>query len=245
MAAGGESPAHRALKRLALFWAQTEGYRACAFEVMPPRCRFRADLAAYRPASSKRSAEQPDVGVTAIFECKQARSDFLIDSRSAIATRRKLVALQSRRETLERLLCLHYPSLRCGDSLFPDFDAPDLSRLEHQNYRRVLMQISRLQRRLYRHVKFETITRYACANLFYLVVEPQIVTLPEVPVGWGLLVRRDENLELHQRPTLQACAAADRLTLLQRIAGAGTRALNVGHAIPIGSIWDAASGRKQ
>jgi hypothetical protein len=245
MAAGGESPAHRALKRLALFWVQTEGYRACAFEVMPPRCRFRADLAAYKPARATRSADQPAVGLTAIFECKQARSDFLIDSRSTVATRRKLVALQSRRETLERLLCLHYPSLRSGDSLFPDFDAPDLSRLEHRNYRHVLAQISRLQRRLYRHVKFETITRYACANLFYLVVEPAIVTLPEVPVGWGLLVRRDETLELHQRPTLHPCAPADRFTLLQRIAAAGTRALNVGNAIPAGSIWDAATGRLQ
>jgi len=238
MAAGGESPAHRALKRLALFWAQRAGYRACAFEVMPPRCRFRADLAACRPASSKRSAE-PVIGATAIFECKQARSDFLIDSRSAVATRQKLAALQSRRETLERLLGVHYPSLRSGDSLFPDFDSPDLSRLEHANYRRVLAQMRQLQNRLYRHVKFETMTRYRCANLFYLVVEPGLVNPAEVPVGWGLLERLDGALKLVRRPTLHPCEASDRLVLLQRVAAAGTRGLNSAHDVSLEAIWEA------
>ncbi len=239
MAAGGESPAHRALKQHALFWAQQEGYRACAFEVMPPRCRFRADLAAYKPGPHQRAAGGPDLGTTAIFECKQARSDFLIDSRSAAATRKKLAALQGRRETLERLLCVHYPSLRSGDSLFPDFDSPDLSRLEHANYRRVLGQMTVLQRRLYRHVKFETIVRYLCANLFYLVVEPDIVNPAEVPVGWGLLVRRDRALKLVQRPTLQPCRPVDRLVLLQRIAASGTRALSASHEISGPEIWEA------
>ena len=45
----GETAAHIALKRLALLWAQSRGYSVCAFEVQLPRCRFRADLAAYRP----------------------------------------------------------------------------------------------------------------------------------------------------------------------------------------------------
>ena len=233
MTAGGESPAHRELKRLALFWAQQEGFRAGAFEVTPPRCRFRADFVAYKPAAVKASAEVPEVGTTAVFECKKARSDFLIDSRSAIATRRKLTALQSRRETLERLLCVHYPSLRSGDSLFPDFDSPDLSRLEHATYRRVLAEMTALQRRLYHQVKFETMTRYRCANLFYLVVEPDIVALSEVPVGWGLLVRQDEALELSQRPTLHDCPPNNRLLLLQRIAAAGTRRLSAAQERPL------------
>jgi hypothetical protein len=239
MAAGGESPAHRALKRLALFWAQKEGYRACAFEVMPPRCRFRADLAACKPAPARRSAEAPSPGPTAIFECKQARSDFLIDSRSADATRKKLAALQGRRETLERLLGVHYPSLRSGDSLFPDFDSPDLSRLEHANYRRVLGQMTQLQHRLYRHVKFETLSRYRCANLFYLVVEPGIVNASEVPVGWGLLERANQALKLVRRPTLHACEPSDRLALLQRVAAAGTRGLNTSHEVSLEEIWAA------
>ena len=239
MAAGGESPAHRALKRLALFWAQKEGYRACAFEVMPPRCRFRADLAACRPAPSRRSGEAPELGATAIFECKQARSDFLIDSHSAAVTRQKLAALQTRRETLERLLAVHYPSLRSGDSLFPDFDSPDLSRLEHANYRRVLAEMTRLQNRLYRQVKFETMSRYRCANLFYLVVEPGLVGPAEVPVGWGLLERVGDALQLRRRPTLHPCEPSNRLALLQRIAAAGTRGLNSAHDVSVEAIWEA------
>ncbi len=239
MAAGGESPAHRALKRLALFWAQKEGYRACGFEVMPPRCRFRADLAACRPAPAKRAGDAPVIGATAIFECKQARSDFLMDSRSAAVTRQKLLALQARRETLERLLALHYPSLRCGDSLFPDFDSPDLSRLEHANYRGVLTRMARLQNRLYRHVKFETMSRYRCANLFYLVVEPGLLSPSEVPVGWGLLERVDTTLQLVQRPTLHPCGPSDRLALLQRIAAAGTRGLNAAQDVSLEEVWAA------
>lgn len=230
MAAGGETPAHRALKQHALFWAQKEGYRAAAFEVMPPRCRFRADLVAYKPGATSRAAGSPEIGTTAIFECKQARSDFLIDSRSATAIRRKLAALQARRETLERLLCVHYPSLRSGDSLFPDFDSPDLARLDHVSYRRVLTQMVRLQRQLYHHVKFETIARYHCANLYYLVAEPNIVTLAEVPVGWGLLMREGDILALRQRPTWHMCPPVDRLLMLHRIAASGTRALSAASA---------------
>ena len=61
----GETNAHIALKRLALLWAQARGYSVCAFEVQLPRCRFRADLAAYRPNGKR-------IGTSAIFECKQA-----------------------------------------------------------------------------------------------------------------------------------------------------------------------------
>ena len=61
----GETAAHIALKRLALLWAQSRGYSVCAFEVQLPRCRFRADLAAYRPNGK-------EIGTTAVFECKQA-----------------------------------------------------------------------------------------------------------------------------------------------------------------------------
>src|SRR5437899_6141948 len=60
----GETQAHARLKRLALVWAQREGYSACAMEVTLPHCRYRADLTAYRP-----NGRQPVV--TAIFECKK------------------------------------------------------------------------------------------------------------------------------------------------------------------------------
>jgi hypothetical protein len=60
---GAETLIHARLKRLALLWAQGQGYSACALEVSLPHCRYRADVAAYRPQPS-------EVGSTAIFECK-------------------------------------------------------------------------------------------------------------------------------------------------------------------------------
>ena len=51
--ARGETAAHARLKRLALIWAQARGYSACAVEVTLPRCRFRADIAAYRPNGTR------------------------------------------------------------------------------------------------------------------------------------------------------------------------------------------------
>src|SRR6266446_5713471 len=45
----GETEAHTRLKRLAFVWAQRQGYSACAMEVALPRCRYRVDVAAYRP----------------------------------------------------------------------------------------------------------------------------------------------------------------------------------------------------
>ena len=45
----GETETHIRLKRLAIIWAQAQGYSACAAEVSLPQCRYRADVAAYRP----------------------------------------------------------------------------------------------------------------------------------------------------------------------------------------------------
>ena len=51
-----ETAAHLRLKRLAFLWAQGQGYSACALEVSLPRCRYRADVAAYRPGASSATA---------------------------------------------------------------------------------------------------------------------------------------------------------------------------------------------
>ncbi|HEX8281481.1 MAG TPA: hypothetical protein VF551_08890, partial [Chthoniobacterales bacterium] len=69
----GETEAHRRLKRLAVLWAQAQGFTACAVEVSLPQCRYRADVAAYRARGS-------EVGTTAIFECKQVLADLRRDN---------------------------------------------------------------------------------------------------------------------------------------------------------------------
>ncbi len=216
MKSNGESPAHSELKRLAIHWALENGFPAVATEVRLPRSAFRADVVAYRPGKNA-------LGLTAVFECKQSRADFLKDSYATQSTRERLLKLEERRATLERLLRVHHPSLRQGESLFEEFDAVDFDQLDHRTYHRVLREIGILQRRLYGKTKFDRLTRYRCANLNYLVVAPGILRPEEVPVGWGVLGRRDGALQLDRAPTRQEIADRDKLWQLHRLAIANTR----------------------
>lgn len=218
--AQSETPQHLNLKRLALQWGQQNGWFACALETRMPKSPYRADIAAYRPEKGNM------VGITAIFECKQSRTDFLKDSYGASATLDRLKRLEERRLNLERLLKVHHPSLRNGDSLFPEYQSFDFGKLEHKTYRKVAAEVASLKNRLYSNTKFDKVARWKCANLLYLVVEDGILKPHEVPSGWGLLVRREGQLELSIKPTWQEVPEDLRVALLQRIAVAGTRRLN-------------------
>jgi hypothetical protein len=210
----GETPAHRHLKAAARAWARQQRYTAVATEVRLPKSAYRADVVAYRPA-------RPGLGSTALFECKQSRADFLHDAYRHDATAARLRQLDQRRQKLEDLLKLHYPSLRRGETLFAEFDAIHLGGHEHATYRRVLREIELLQRRAAGKTKFDKLTRYRCANLNYLVVTPGWLDAEETPVGWGLLVLTGADLELVRRPVWQPVAEADRLRLLEALAAKG------------------------
>jgi hypothetical protein len=215
----GETTRHARLKRLAFLWAQAHGYSACAMEVSLPRCRYRADLAAYRSLPKK-------FGSTAIFECKQAFPDLRKDNCHSEDARRLLEALCHRRQVLEKHLRLHYPNLRINDSLFPEFDSHDFTAIGHRGYGRVLRELKTLQNRLYDCTKFDKLIRYCCANLFFLVLPQELFRDSEIPVGWGALVECEGALALMRKPVWQETTAEDRIRFLQRIAAAGTRALN-------------------
>jgi hypothetical protein len=215
----GETETHLRLKRLALLWAQANGYSACAAEVSLPQCRYRADVAAYRP-----QPKQP--GVTAIFECKQALPDLRRDNCCGAATRERLRSVSRRREVLEKHLRIHYPTLRTGDSLFPEYDSHDFPAIEHHGYARVLREFAALQNRLNDGRKFECLVRYTCANLFFLVVPNELFREEEVPLGWGALTEVAGSLALVRKPLWHDNAAETRLRFLQRIAIAGTRQFN-------------------
>ena len=224
---GAETAAHLLLKRLTLFWAQRQGYRSCAFEVGLPNSRYRADVAGYMPARERVGGVlRPAIGQTAVFECKQARSDFLKDSRSARATAAELGALHERRAALELQLRVHYPTLRVSDSLFQEYQSSDFGALEHEVYRGLLKRIALLQRRLFSQTKFDALMGARCGNLFYVVAEDGIFKPHEIPVGWGLLVREGEELTLRAKPIWQDLEDHERLGLLHRIAAAGVRTLN-------------------
>lgn len=226
LAGNGETAAHARLKRLALIWAQAQAYSVCATEVSLPRCRYRADVAAYRPSKSSASSESLSVGTTAVFECKQCLVDLRRDNGCTATTRARLEKVHARRETLERNLRVHYPALRIPDSLFAEFDPHNFAAIEHRGYKQVLRETRALQNRLFDGAKFETLARYRCANLFFLVLSKECFRESEIPVGWGALVETNGELVLARKPVWHDTTAEQNLRVLERIARAATRVLN-------------------
>ena len=224
MAAGitgrhGETTQHARLKQLAFVWAQTHGFSTCAVEVSLPRCRYRADVAAYRSVPKQ-------IGSTAVFECKQTLCDLRRDNCDSETARLRLEAIYNRRQLLEARLRTHYPNLHNGDSLFPEFDSENFSTIGHRGYARLTRELGALQARLYDCTKFEKLVRYRCANLFFIVLPEQLFCESEVPVGWGALVESNDTLAVVRKPIWHDATAANRLHVLHRIAVAGTRSLN-------------------
>lgn len=215
----GETARHVRLKRLALLWAQAHGFSACAMEVSLPNCRYRADVAAHR-------WQRKQTGSTAIFECKQALCDLRRDNCHSEAALRRLELTCERRQILEARLHEHYPNLRNGDSLFPQFDSENFTAIGHRGYARVLRDLHALQNRLYDCTKFDKLLRYRCANLFFLVLPEELFRDSEIPVGWGALVESNGALTLMRKPICHESPEEDRIRFLHRIAVAGTRALN-------------------
>src|ERR1700758_5867745 len=140
--ASSETQTHLRLKRLAFLWAQAQGFSACAMEVSLPKCRYRADVAAYR-------SHRRQIASTAVFECKQALCDLRRDNCQSELARRRLEVMCKRRQLLEVRLRAHYPNLRNGCSLFPEFDSENFIAIGHQGYPRLLRELRTLQNRLY------------------------------------------------------------------------------------------------
>ncbi len=139
------------------------------------------------------------------------------------------------------------------DSLFAEFDSHNFEAIDHRGYKQVLRQTRALQNRLFDGTKFETLIRYRCANLFFLVLPQELfrkwserderhgrksreVTVesqreaaeiqPEIPIGWGALIESNSALELVRKPLWHDVPEQNQLRFLERIARAGTRALN-------------------
>jgi hypothetical protein len=127
---------------------------------------------------------------------------------------------------LERNLRVHYPALRVHDSLFAEFDSHNFEAIDHRGYKQVLRQTRALQNRLFDCTKFETLIRYRCANLFFLVLPRDLFREAEIPIGWGALVESNGSLELVRKPVWHDVDPRHPLRMLERIARAGTRAIN-------------------
>ena len=235
--ATGETQAHRDLKRMALVWAQEAGFRIAAAEVSLPNHRVRMDVAAYRAdrvretrrdekKKTTRQVWKPKIGVTAVFECKASKTDFVRDGRSISRTIERLTMLEERRMRAEEELKIYYPSIRNGDSLFQEYETLDFRRPGYERYEKIIREMRQLTARLHENTKFERLAKYAAANLFYVVAEPGLVTVATLPCGWGLLERVGEELVLKVKPHWHEVAEDDRLAFLQRLAMAATRAVN-------------------
>lgn len=213
---GGESDAHRALKRLAFDWAREAGLALIASEVRVPQSGFRADLA----AASRHPTTAGSVVV--LFECKQCRSDLLRDHADEPKMRAAATEIVERIRGLRRQLAVHLPSLRRGESLFPEFDSYDLDGIRHDTLHGLERELELLQRKLSASTKFSRLHRYHAADYLYLVTEPGLLSPHEVPNGWGWLVRDGQSLVLTEPPVRHSPTPAIRLAWLESMALAGT-----------------------
>jgi hypothetical protein len=206
---------HRRLKEQTFLWAYDRGFRSCAMEVRAPRSRFRVDVAAIR---FDRLQGEPTV---AVFECKQCREDLDRDNQCRSQLKAKLEALQERREKLERLLAVHYPSLRTSDSLFPEWATFDFRTIDHTAYQQTMQKIAHIHRQLFANTKFDLMTLYKLGNLHYLVTTPELLHPREVPLGWGLM-EMDGKEVISERYSPTRFSGIDLSPWLERIAKAAT-----------------------
>ena len=217
--AASETVLHRILKRAAGEWALANRFPLLGFEVRVPASPYRADVA----AASRHPAA--DGGVVALFECKQARSDFLRDEADEPALRRETADCAGRLRTLSALVAGHRPDLRKGVALFPEYDDYDLRGLRHDGLERLQREVEIMQRKLVRSVKFARLHRYHAADYLYLVTTEGLIEPHEVPVGWGWLecATQEDRLTLRQPPQRHVTATAQRLAWLESMAMAGGR----------------------
>jgi len=221
----GESPEHKYLKALALKWARDAGYRIGAEEVTLHEFRFRLDAAAYKPAAWTRQKlrglageGKSALGATVVFECKQSRSDFLKDSRNELKTAEALARLHVQKKLYDEHLRAFFPSLRNGDSLFPELESYRLEDSGYEPYQKLVGKIALLSNRLHEQTKFAKLARWGAANVHYLVTEPGVAQKHELPLGWGMLQREGDQLTTSVRPQWFEVPEETRLMLLQRIA---------------------------
>ena len=93
-----ETAAHLELKRLALAWAAERRLLLAATEVRLPRSGYRADVVAATPRVLA------DNAVTAVFECKASRADFLRDSAREAGAAELLARMSERLMALRALI---------------------------------------------------------------------------------------------------------------------------------------------
>ncbi len=179
---------HSALKSLAIAWLFSQRCRVVATEVTTAVPRWRVDAAGWREGGLR------DESIA--VECKQSRADFFRDDEQRdelVAERDRLLA--KRRQLEESRLKVFEPHLcRRDESLFTDAADWDFTASRDDGYRRVLLDLRRVDQRLHGQTKFCLMTRYRLADRLYILAPRGMLRPREIPEGWGLLeALRDDS----------------------------------------------------
>ena len=140
---------------------------------------------------------------------------------------------------------VHFPSLRNSESLFPEFDGYRFATAGFEPYEKLTNEIRCLACRLHQQTKFDKLARWQAANLHFVVAEEGTVRVHELPFGWGLLLRRGEELEIAAESIWQATPEEHRFALLLRIAMSGTQAINRAFAIELAANSQGGTGHRR
>ncbi len=162
-------------------------------------------------------------------DARPSRADLLRDCRNSISLLARMKKLTEARNEMERQLRISHPSLLNGDGLWPEYESAAFARSDHPAYLILVKTFATLSRQLHGETKMENLFKWNAANLHYLVVEPDLVADHEISVGWGLLVREGNRLDLRLRPEfkeVKEITEEGRLAFLHRVAAAGTKATN-------------------
>jgi len=207
------------LSRLAFQWAVDQGFALAAQDVKVPRLGCRIDVAACRPEPVRKLRGRPvfKPGAIAVFECKRSRPEFLKDARSEDSIRERLQILQVQRLEYEESMRRNFPTLREGETLFPEFDAYCYRDAGWAPYNELIAEMQELNTHLHSRTKFARLMRLKAANVLYVVAEPGVAQPQELPVGWGLLERHDGALQMISRAVWQDALEVQRWNVMVRI----------------------------
>lgn len=232
-----ESLAHRQLRLASTAALLAGGCCAAACEVKCPISRFRVDVAGYQDPLPRRQSFIPGETIfkresqarTIVIECKQSRADFLRDSRETpvlLARRRELD--EARRCLEDRIIRPSEPDLRRGGtSLFREMEVWEFDRSRLASYRKIMLELRRIDEALHGQTKFWLLSRYRLADRLYLAAVKGLVSVEELPPGWGLLEAElsEGDVAIRIRCSADELGASDirRQRLLRNIAAAASR----------------------
>jgi hypothetical protein len=214
----------KALRGLALRWALSQGFKVAATGVALPSLKTRVDVAACKPEAPKRVKGKLALraGATLLIECfhgKPRTSDELPEE-SALA---RLAELEQQRAVYEEAMRRSFPTLREGETLFPEFDVYRFQDVGSAEYAALLKEIELLSLQVHHGTRFGKLGRWPAANLRYVAAECGAVHLKELPAGWGLLERHGAELVPAVKAVWFDASEINRWTLMMRIAMRATQ----------------------